>query len=150
MKVSADFKDFLKLLNEKKVEYLLIGGYAVGYHGYPRPTGDLDIWVRFSNENAARVAEALEDFGYAKKDQNLPVLLQFGKILRMGVPPFRLEVSTDIDGVEFDECYTNRVLLQIDEIPVTLIGYQDLLVNKKAAGRLKDLADVEELENRNS
>lgn len=149
MKVSADFKDFLKLLNEKKVEYLLIGGYAVSYHGYPRPTGDMDIWIRFSNENAVLAAEALEEFGYATKDQSLPMLLQLGKILRMGFPPFRLEVSTAIDGVEFDACYANRLLLKIDDIPVTLIGYHDLLTNKRAAGRLKDLADVQELENRN-
>lgn len=150
MKVSADFKDFLKLLNEKKVEYLLIGGYAVSYHGYSRPTGDMDVWIRFSETNAERTAEALEEFGYARKDQSLPVLLQFGKILRMGFPPFRLEVSTDIDGVVFDECYANHVVINIDDIPVTLIGYEDLLTNKKAAGRLKDLADVEELEKRNA
>lgn len=149
MKVSADFKDFLKLLNEKRVEYLLIGGYAVGYHGYPRPTGDMDIWIRLSNENALLAAEALDDFGYAKKDQSLPVLLKPDQILRMGFPPFRLELSTGIDGVEFDDCYANRVFLQIDDVPVTLISLKDLLINKRAAGRLKDLADVEELEKRN-
>ena len=149
MKVSADFKDFLKLLNEKKVEYLLIGGYAVGYHGYPRPTGDMDIWIRLSNENALLAAEALEDFGYAKKEQSLPVLLKPDQILRMGFPPFRLELSTGIDGVDFDDCYADRVFLQIDDVPVTLIALKDLLINKRAAGRLKDLADVEELEKRN-
>lgn len=149
MKVSADFKDFLKLLNEKRVEYLLIGGYAVGYHGYPRPTGDMDIWIRLSNENALLAAEALDDYGYAKKEQSLPVLLKPDQILRMGFPPFRLELSTGIDGVEFDDCYANRVFLQIDDVPVTLISLKDLLINKRAAGRLKDLADVEELEKRN-
>jgi hypothetical protein len=87
--------------------------------------------------------------GYASKEQCLPVLLELGKILRMGFPPFRMEVSTDIDGVDFDACYANRILLNVDNIPVTLIGYEDLLTNKRAAGRLKDLADVEELENRN-
>lgn len=149
MKVSADFKDFLKLLSEKKVEYLLIGGYAVGYHGYPRSTGDMDIWIRFTQENAVLTAEALEEFGYSKKDQSLAVLLQFGKILRMGFPPFRLEVSTEIDGVTFDECYANHVVVKVDDISITLIGYEDLLTNKRASGRLKDLLDVEELEGRN-
>jgi hypothetical protein len=93
----------------------------------------MDIWIRFSHENAVLAAAALDEFGYATKEQSLPVMLQLGKILRMGFPPFRLEVSTDIDGVEFDACYANRVLLHIDDVPVTLIGYEDLLTNKRPA-----------------
>ena len=150
MKVTADFKDFLKLLHEKKVEYLLIGGYAVGYHGYPRPTGDMDIWIRLTVENAERTADALDEFGYAKREECLPVLLHPGRILRMGFPPFRLEVSNEIDGVDFDACYAGRVLFHIEDTAVTLINLEDLLANKRAAGRLKDLADVEELEKRNN
>ena len=110
----------------------------------------MDIWIRFSHENAVLTAEALEEFGYAKKDQSLAVLLQFGKILRMGFPPFRLEVSTSIDGVTFDECYANHVVVTVDHISITLIGYEDLLTNKRAAGRLKDLLDVQELVDRNN
>ena len=149
MKVSKDFKDFLKLLNDKNVEYLLIGGYAVVYYGYVRNTGDMDIWVRMTHENAEATAEALDEFGYAPKAEALPFLLEPGKILRMGMPPFRLEVSTRIDGVEFDECYLNRTEFQMGEISVNLISLDDLITNKKASGRLKDLADVEELEIRN-
>src|SRR5688572_31845570 len=108
MKMSADFKDFLKLLNAKNVEYLVIGGYAVVHYGYVRNTVDLDIWIRVTNDNAKLTAEALEEFGYAPKDAALPYLKTPGKILRMGVPPFRLEVSTYIDGVEFDDCFPNR------------------------------------------
>lgn len=149
MKVSKDFKDFLKLLNDKNVEYLLIGGYAVVYYGYVRNTGDMDIWVRVTKENLESTAEALEEFGYAPKTESLPFLTEPSKILRMGMPPFRLEVSTAIDGVEFDECYENRAVFHIDEISVNLISLDDLIKNKRAAGRLKDLADVEELEARN-
>ncbi len=149
MKVSADFKDILKLLIAHNVEFLLIGGYAVGYHGYPRPTGDLDIWIRLSDENARRTAQALQDFGYATVDQTLPYLKDAGKILRMGVPPFRLELSTTIDGVDFAACYENRQTLSVDDVPVPVISLNDLLINKRAAGRPKDLADVDELEKRN-
>lgn len=149
MKMSADFKDFLKLLSDKKIEYLLIGGYAVVYYGYVRNTGDMDIWLRRTDRNAELAAEALEEFGYAPKTETWPYLKQADKILRMGMPPFRLEVSTDIDGVEFEECYAKRTIFHIDEIPVNLIGLDDLIKNKKASGRLKDLADVEKLEIRN-
>lgn len=149
MRMSADFRDFLKLLSDKKIEYLLIGGYAVVYYGYVRNTGDMDIWVRKTEQNAERAAEALEEFGYAPKTEVLPYLNEPYKILRMGMPPFRLEVSTGIDGVEFEECYARRTVFHIDDIPVDLISLDDLIQNKKASGRLKDLADVEELEIRN-
>ena len=149
MKVSEDFKDFLRLLSEKNVEYLLVGGYAVVYYGYVRNTGDIDFWIRLTPENAKAAAEALDEFGYAPKAESLPHLIQPGKILRMGFPPFRIEVSTEIDGVDFDDCYPRRTVLYIDDLPVNLISLEDLLINKKASGRLKDLADVEELEKRN-
>lgn len=149
MKMSADFEDFLRLLREKKVDYLLIGGYAVSHYGYVRNTGDMDIWVRPTDDNVERTAEALDDFGYARKVETLPYLKQPGKILRMGMPPFRLEVSTEIDGVEFDECFENRQILDVNGIPAFVIALSDLIKNKMASGRLKDLADVEELKKRN-
>ena len=149
MKMSADFKDFLRLLSDKKVEYLLIGGYAVVYYGYVRDTGDMDVWIRQTPENAELTAEALDEFGYAPKSVTLPYLSQPNKILRMGIPPFRLEVSTEIDGVKFEECFPHRTIFQIDDIPVSLISLVDLIKNKEASGRLKDLADVEELKKRN-
>lgn len=144
--MSADFADFLKLLTERKVDYLIIGGYAVGHYGYIRNTGDFDIWVRLTDENVERTADALDEFGYAPKEQSLPYLRTPGKILRMGMPPFRLEISTSIDGVEFDVCFPRRKTVEHDGISVNFIGYDDLISNKKASGRLKDLADVEELE----
>ena len=146
MKMNADFVDFLKLLTVRKVDYLIIGGFAVAHYGYVRNTGDFDIWVRQTDRNVELTADALEEFGYAPKEKSLPFLKEPGKILRMGMPPFRLEVSTSIDGVEFDECFLRRSIVGLDDMPINFIGYDDLLVNKKASGRLKDLADVEELE----
>lgn len=146
MKMNADFVDFLKLLTVRNVDYLIIGGFAVAHYGYVRNTGDFDIWVRQTDRNVELTADALEEFGYAPKEKSLPFLKEPGKILRMGMPPFRLEVSTSIDGVEFDECFPKRSTVELDDMPINFIGYEDLLVNKKASGRLKDLADVEELE----
>ena len=144
--MNADFADFLRLLTEKNVDYLIIGGFAVGHYGYVRNTGDFDIWVRLTDENVELTAESLEEFGYAPKEKSLPYLKNPEKILRMGMPPFRLEVSTSIDGVEFEECFPRRKTIDLDRMAINFIGYDDLIVNKKASGRLKDLADVEELE----
>jgi predicted nucleotidyltransferase len=145
MKMSADFADFLRLLTERKVDYLIIGGYAVSHYGYVRNTGDLDIWVRITDENLEQTAEVLDEFGYAPKARSLPYLKTPGKILRMGMPPFRLEISTSIDGVEFDDCYLRKKTVAFQGIAINFIGYNDLITYKKASGRLKDLADVEEL-----
>jgi predicted nucleotidyltransferase len=146
MKMSADFVDFLRLLTAKGVDYLIIGGYAVGHYGYVRNTGDFDIWIRLTDENTSLTAEALEEFGYAPKEESLPFLKDPGKILRMGMPPFRIEVSTSIDGVEFDDCFPQKETVEHGGMIINFIGYDDLIANKKASGRLKDLADVEELE----
>jgi len=145
MKIPQDFKEFLKLLNENKAEYLLIGGYAVGYYGYPRPTGDMDIWIKISEENAEKVLKSLEQFGFASPQLTKELFLQDKRIVRMGVPPFRLEVSTYIDGVEFDECFAEKEIVKFDEVSVNLISLKQLKINKKASGRYKDLNDLENL-----
>ena len=145
IELPLDFKEFLKLLNEKGVRYLLIGGYAVGYHGYPRATNDLDIWIAVHPENAERVVEALRAFGFDLPELTADIFLQKNKIVRMGNPPMRLEITTGISGVEFDECYDSRIVDNLDSIEVNLIDLYHLKVNKKAAGRLKDLADLENL-----
>ena len=142
IKLTPDFKEFLKLLNSKRVEYLLIGGYAVGYHGYPRPTGDMDIWVARTRDNAQRLVEALAKFGFTCPAE---LLLQENQLVRMGVPPFRIEILTTIDGVEFSECYAARLQTLLDDVEVNLIGLSDLKVNKKASGRSKDITDLENL-----
>lgn len=145
LNLPLDFKDFLKLLNEKKVKYLLIGGYAVGYHGYPRATGDMDIWIAIHPENAQNMVAVLKDFGIEHPELTPELFLQEKKIIRMGHPPMRLEISTGISGVEFEECYSTRIVDTLDGIEVNIIDLPHLKTNKKAAGRLKDLADLENL-----
>ncbi|CAG1021423.1 hypothetical protein MTYM_00997 [Methylococcales bacterium] len=142
----ADFKDFLKLLNSKQVEYLLIGGYAVGYYGYSRATADMDLWIAINPANAGRVAQAISEFfGYPVEGATTELFLQENKIARMGVPPFRIEVLTSISGVSFEECYAARTVDTLDDVQVNLISLKHLKLNKQASGRLKDLNDLEHL-----
>jgi predicted nucleotidyltransferase len=142
IQLPPDFKEFFRSLNSRGVEYLLIGGYAVGYHGYPRPTGDLDIWINSTPENAERAVSALGDFGF-----NCPikVLLEENQVVRMGAQPFRIEVLTSIDGVSFSDCYAERVNGVLDGVEVTLISLTKLKDNKRASGRSKDKMDLENL-----
>ncbi len=140
-----DFKEFLSLLNANEVRYLLIGGYAVGYHGYPRATGDMDIWLYVHPDNAKRVVTALRQFGFSTPELSENLFLQEKSLVRMGMPPLKIELTTFIDGVLFDECYANRVVDFLDGIEVSLISLEHLKVNKKASGRFKDLNDLEHL-----
>ena len=140
-----DFKEFLKLLNLYKVEYLLVGGYAVGYYGYPRATGDLDIWIAVHPNNANKLMRVLSDFGFGTVGLSEALFLQENKIIRMGNPPIRIEILTSISGVEFAECYTQRVTDVIDNVQVNLIDILHLKQNKQAAGRYKDLDDLDNL-----
>ncbi len=143
--LSPDFKDFLRLLNEHKVAYLLVGGYAVALHGYVRYTSDMDIWVLTTPENADRVVSALKDFGLPQAGQLKDVLLLEKRVIGMGMPPYKIEVVTTIDGVSFEECYNNRLSESIDGIPVPYLSLDDLRKNKKASGRYKDLNDLQHL-----
>jgi predicted nucleotidyltransferase len=145
IELHPDFKDFLRLLNSYDVRYLLVGGYAVGYHGYPRATGDMDIWIEMSEANSKKVASAFRDFCMPKEAISEGLFLETNKVIRMGVPPVRLEVITSASGVEFNECYSNREVVELDGIPINFISLEDLKKNKSAAGRHKDLADIEHL-----
>ena len=145
MRLPPDFKEFLRLLISHRVEYLLIGGYAVGYHGYPRATGDMDIWVNPTPENAARIVESLVAFGFSPSTVSADLFVKPHQIVRMGVPPLRIELLTTLSGVEFWGCYERRRTDVLDGVQVSVISLEDLKVNKKAAGRLKDLADLENL-----
>jgi len=140
-----DFKDFLRLLNSHQVEYLLIGGYAVGYHGYPRATGDMDIWIGVSPRNAKKMVSVLKEFGFDLPEVDEKLFLQKDKVLRMGNAPIRIELLTTISGVDFEECYNQRIEDSIDDIVVNIIDLENLKKNKKAAGRFKDLDDFEKL-----
>ena len=145
LELPLDFKEFLKLLNEKNVRYLLIGGYAVGYHGYPRATNDMDVWIAVHPDNAQRVVDVLKEFGFDHPELTPDLFLKENKIIRMGNPPMRLEISTGISGVDFEESYASKIMDTIDGVQVNIIDLPHLKANKKAAGRLKDLADLENL-----
>lgn len=140
-----DFKEFLKLLNAHQVEYLLIGGHAVAYHGYPRATADMDIWVAGHPENARKILAVIKAFGFDSAKLTVELFLKEGQLFRMGVPPVRIEIATSISGVTFEECYAERVVDVLDDINVNLINLAHLKANKKAAGRHKDLNDLENL-----
>jgi len=140
-----DFLDFLRLLNSHGVEYLLIGGYAVGLHGHPRATADLDVWVAMHPQNAAEITKAIREFGFATPDLAPQLFLQPDKVVRMGVPPLRIDILTTIAGVEFRECYPSRMAVEVAGTEIPFIGLEDLIKNKRATGRAQDLADLDHL-----
>lgn len=145
IRLPEDFRDFLKLLNSHRVEYLLVGGYAVCYHGHYRNTGDIDFWVAVHPENATRLVRLIREFGFNAPDLSEELFLQKGRIVRMGVEPVRIELLTEISGCEFNDCYSRRVDATLDSLPVSIIGLPDLLRNKLKAGRVKDLDDASKL-----
>lgn len=140
-----DFTEFLKSLNSHRVEYLLIGGYAVGLHGYPRATADLDVWVAISPENADRIVEAIREFGFGTPDLEPSLFLAAEKVVRMGEPPLRIDILTSIEGVQFVDCFKRRQLITVGELELSLISLADLKTNKKATGRHQDLTDLDHL-----
>ena len=140
-----DFKEFLKLLNAHQVEYLLIGGYAVSYHGYPRATVDMDIWIALQPANAERIVAVLKEFGFDLPELSPELFLKEWQVIRLGVPPVRIELATTVSGVNFNECYAERLTDILDGVKVNLISLKHLKINKKAAGRHQDLADLENL-----
>jgi hypothetical protein len=144
-RLPKDFKEFLKLLGSKRVKYLLVGGYAVGYHGYPRATADMDIWIALDARNAAKALDVLKTFGFAQTELTEELLLKGDQVIRMGLPPFRIEVLTGVSGVTFESCYRRRIRDTIDGVKVNIIALPDLKRNKKASGRHKDLEDLEHL-----
>jgi len=128
-----DFKEFLRLLNANGVDYLVVGGYAVGLHGYPRATVDLDVWVRADPVNAERIIGEPRLF------------IDPLSIVRFGLPPFRIEIMTSIDGVQYEAYRPNAVVVDVDDLTLPVISIGDLKTNKRAAGRNKDLADLDHL-----
>jgi predicted nucleotidyltransferase len=140
-----DFKEFLQLLNSRGVEYLVVGGFAVGFHGYPRATADIDIWIAPTEANAQKLAGALRDFGFDLPELSEELFLEKDKVIRLGVPPIRIEILTSISGVEFNPCYNARQTVEIEGVQVDFISLEHLKANKRAAGRHQDLSDLEHL-----
>jgi hypothetical protein len=140
-----DFKEFLQLLNSEKVEYLLVGGYAVGHYGYARATGDMDIWIAVSPANAAALVQTLHKFGFSAASLSTEMFLAPNRVLRMGVAPIRIDLLTTVEGVEFGSCFANRLVETLDGVAVNIIRLADLKANKLAMSRPKDLDDLEHL-----
>jgi len=146
MTLAKDFEDFVKLLNLHKVEYMVVGGYALAFHGKPRHTGDLDIWINISEINADRMLRVLKDFGLPAMGFKNEDFLKPGYISQIGYPPLRIDILNTIDGIEFNDAVKdmNRVEVEKDFI-INFIGLNDFVKNKKATGRIQDLADIEEI-----
>jgi predicted nucleotidyltransferase len=145
LELPNDFKEFLKSLNANGVKYLLIGGYAVGYYGYPRATNDIDIFVAKDSENARRLVKSLSDFGFETERLSDEIFTSEKSLVRMGVEPMKIEITNFISGVAFEDAYRDKNTGVIDGVEISLISLHHLKINKKASGRYKDLNDLEHL-----
>ena len=143
--LNKDFREFIESLNSNKVKYLVVGGYAIAFHGHPRYTKDLDIWLELSEENAQNMISALEDFGFGSLGVTQNDFLHLGMVVQLGYPPNRIDLINAPDGVDFLECYESKIEVEIDGVKISVIDLENLKKNKKASGRLQDLADLEKL-----
>ena len=139
-----DFKDFILFLNEHKVRYILLGGWAVGIYGNPRATKDIDFFIAIDNENIDHLQKALYHFG-APTVANC-VFQEIGNVFRLGSSPIQIDVINEADGIDFESCYAKRNIITVEDLEISVIAKEDLIKNKKASGRHRDLADVEFLE----
>jgi hypothetical protein len=140
--LNPDFKDMLSCLKDEKVDFLIVGAYALAAHGFPRATGDLDIWVRNDPENAHRVIRALSKFGAPATQLSSEDFTSTDLIVQFGVEPCRIDLLTGISGIEFEEAWQNRVSIEIDNLEIFILSKKDLLTNKMATGRDKDQGDI--------
>jgi len=145
MELNQDFKEFIELLNKHKVKYLVVGGYAVGFHGYPRFTGDIDFWIAISNENATKILNVLNEFGFGSLNFKIEDFLETNNIIQLGYEPTRIDILTSISGVEFDNCYQQAVEANFEGLEIKFIDLKNLRINKASSGRPKDLGDLENL-----
>jgi hypothetical protein len=144
--LNQDYREILRILLENKVRFLVVGGYAVGAHGYPRATGDIDIWVEASEENSKAVYRSLAMFGAPVNTIDEATFVKKGIAFRIGVEPRRIDILTKISGVEFEDAYPNRKMIDVDDLGLPFISYRDLIQNKRATGRDKDRIDAKRLE----
>ena len=145
MDVQPDFKELLASFNARRVEYMIVGGYALAFHGAPRFTGDLDLLVKPDSENARRVLRALEEFGFASVGLTAADFVRLDQVVQLGVPPVRIDIITSLTGISWEEAFAGRVAGRYGDIPVYYIGREHFIVNKRATGRKRDLADLEAL-----
>jgi hypothetical protein len=144
--LGRDFKEFIELLNANEVKYLVVGGYAVALHGYPRYTKDLDIWIELSPSNADRILSALEKFGLGSLNLKPDDFLEENQIIQLGYPPNRIDLLTTLKNLKFEDCYRSKVKVTLGDVEVNFIDIENLKKNKLATGRAQDLADAENLE----
>lgn len=145
MEVQPDFKELLALFNANKVEYLIVGGYAMAFHGAPRYTGDIDLLIHPTAENAKRILAALAAFGFGQVGLHEPDFQTPGQVVQLGVPPVRVDIITSVEGLSWEQAIQGKTGGDYGGVPVDYIGRQELILNKRAAGRQKDLADIEAL-----
>jgi hypothetical protein len=143
---NQDFKEFIQSLNDNRVRYLVVGGYAVALHGYPRYTKDIDIWIDLERDNAERIIQALREFGFGSLGLKEQDFLEADTIIQLGYPPRRIDILTTLPGVDFETCYAARVEVMLDDVQVNFIDLENLKKNKRATGRAQDIADIESLE----
>ena len=145
IELEPDFKEFLNLLNSHQVRYLLVGGYAVAFHGYPRTTNDMDIWVDCTPDNAAKLTEVFHLFGFSQTGIDESAFLDPKRVLRIGVPPICIDVLMGVSGLDFSPCFKRYESRDFEGLSIKLLSREDLETNKKASGRHKDLNDLENL-----
>ena len=145
MEIQKDFKELLELLNSHKVEYLIVGGYALAYYGHPRFTGDMDIFVKAEPENARKIILALGEFGFGELDISEDDLICPGNVIQLGYPPVRIDFVTSISGVSWEQANSNKIIDEYGGVTTFIIGKKEFIRNKKALGRHQDLADIETL-----
>lgn len=145
MEVQTDFRDLLASFNAHKVDYIIVGAYALAFHGAPRYTGDIDIYVKPDPENAQRIMAALDEFGFGSVELSATDFEGPDKVIQLGVPPVRVDMVTSITGVSWDDAFSGRVEGKYGDVPVHYIGREHFILNKRALGRKKDLADLEAL-----
>ena len=145
MEVQKDFREFLALLNEHEVKFLIVGGYALAYHGAPRFTGDIDVFVKPDQENAKRMLNVLADFGFSSLDITIADFQNRDNVIQLGFPPVRIDLITSISGVTWEEADASKEPGLFGDVSVSYIGKEQFIINKRATGRKKDLADLESL-----
>lgn len=143
--LSKDFKEFIELLNNHDVQYLIVGGYAVAIHGYPRYTKDLEIWIALSPKNADNILKVLDDFGFRGLNLTAEDFTQPDQIIQLGFPPNRIDIITSLTGVDFNNCYDTKLTVDFDGVDILIIDRVNLKKNKLATGRPQDLADAENI-----
>jgi predicted nucleotidyltransferase len=146
MILEPDFLDFIRLLNRHRVKYLIVGAHALAFYGHPRNTGDLDIWVKPSEENASKLIDVLIEFGFGSLKLTKEDFMKENYVTQLGDPPLRIDILNSISGVSFDDAYTNKMEGVVEGVTIKFIGIMEFLANKRATGRPKDLGDINELE----